>query len=218
MFVHISYPGQTGTISLKKGCVEGFASPISPEKHHGTGCPRAGPPCPSLIPCSNLIYLVRLYILQLVRDNMKVCVGPDECDCIPGYTGAPSCIEPLCVQSCENGGGCAAPDACACAEGWFGPNCTVPVCPQTCGNGGNCTAPGTCTCAVEWSGGGGAVAGVGAEGVEEGDDCRVPVCEAGCLNGGWCVAPETCTCPPQWTGHDCAMPVCTQVRGLDDWC
>lgn len=144
--------------------------------------------------------------------KLQLCVGPEECDCIPGYTAAPSCLVPVCAQTCEHGGSCGAPDACACADGWFGPNCTVPVCPQTCGNGGNCTAPGTCTCASEWSGGGGTVAAaVAVEGGEEGDDCRVPVCDVACMNGGWCVAPGTCACPPQWTGQDCAMPVCTQV-------
>lgn len=152
-----------------------------------------------------------------IHDNplrkSQLCVGPEECGCIPGYTGAPSCLVPTCAQTCEHGGSCGAPDACTCASGWFGPNCTVPVCSQTCGNGGNCTAPGTCTCASEWSGGGGAVAvAVAVEGGEEGDDCRVPVCDVACMNGGWCVAPGTCACPPQWTGRDCAMPVCTQVR------
>ena len=142
----------------------------------------------------------------------QLCVGPEECACIPGYTGAPSCDVPTCAQTCEHGGSCGAPDTCTCSDGWFGPNCTVPVCSQTCGNGGNCTAPGTCTCASEWSGGGGAVAAaVAVEGGEEGDDCRVPVCDTACLNGGWCVAPGTCACPPQWTGQDCGLPVCTQV-------
>lgn len=144
-------------------------------------------------------------------------MGPGECGCIPGYAGAPDCLDALCVQTCEHGGRCTAPDTCSCAHGWFGPNCTVPVCPQTCGNGGNCTAPGACSCAPGWAGGGGAaVPGFGSKRVEEGDDCRIPVCNVECLNGGWCIAPDTCACPPQWTGHNCAMPVCTQVKGGQD--
>lgn len=163
----------------------------------------------------SLTQLTRKYTRAQTTTPRKsqTCVGPEECGCIPGYTGAPSCLVPTCAQTCEHGGSCGAPDACTCADGWFGPNCTVPVCSQTCGNGGNCTAPGTCTCASEWSGGGGAVAvTVAVEGGGEEDDCRVPVCDVACMNGGWCVAPGTCACPPQWTGQDCALPVCTQVR------
>lgn len=139
---------------------------------------------------------------RIFNHKPQICIGPEECGCIPGYTGGPTCKEPLCVQQCHNDGYCAAPDMCNCASGWFGPNCSVPVCPQTCGNGGNCTAPGVCSCPSEWS-----------SGLNELGDCRVPMCDVECLNGGWCVAPGTCACPPQWTGYDCAMPVCTQVGG-----
>ncbi|CAN0535684.1 unnamed protein product, partial [Ectocarpus sp. 8 AP-2014] len=50
---------------------------------------------------------------------------PEECGCVPGYTGAPSCLDALCAQTCENGGSCGLPDTCNCADGWFGPHCTV---------------------------------------------------------------------------------------------
>jgi len=123
----------------------------------------------------------------------EICVAPDVCTCIPGYTGA-DCSEPMCVQDCMNGGECVAPDTCQCAYGWFDVNCTTPVCSQTCGNGGNCTAPDKCECPNIWTG----------------NDCRIPICEQECLNGGECVAPNTCQCPPQWTGFDCSIPVCHQ--------
>ncbi|KDO27761.1 hypothetical protein SPRG_07359 [Saprolegnia parasitica CBS 223.65] len=124
----------------------------------------------------------------------ELCVGPNQCACVPGYTGAPACTTPQCVQTCANGGRCSAPDTCACANGWFDANCTTPVCSQTCGNGGRCTAPSTCTCLAPW----------------QGADCRTPVCAQSCLNGGTCVAPNTCLCPVGWSGHDCGLPVCDQ--------
>ena len=129
-------------------------------------------------------------------DARQICVGPDECGCIPGYAKSSSgvCDQPLCVQTCQNGGFCIAPDTCACKPGWFDPNCTTTVCEQTCGNGGNCTSGDFCRCPSMW----------------QGADCRTPVCTQHCLNGGFCSAPDTCTCPPDWSSHDCSKPVCHQ--------
>lgn len=120
-------------------------------------------------------------------------MGPNECACIPGFTGD-GCKQATCVQKCENGGLCAFPDTCTCKPGWFDSNCTTPVCKQTCGNGGNCTAPNYCDCPRDWTG----------------PNCREPVCEQTCHNGGNCVAPNTCSCPPHWSGYDCSEPVCHQ--------
>mmetsp|Transcript_34542 Transcript_34542/g.55147 ORF Transcript_34542/g.55147 Transcript_34542/m.55147 type:complete len:2065 (+) Transcript_34542:19-6213(+) len=124
----------------------------------------------------------------------SLCVAPDTCACVSGYTNYPACTTPLCVQECKHGGHCSAPDVCTCQPGWFDSNCTTPICEQTCGNGGNCTSPNTCTCPIDWIG----------------EDCRTPVCRQTCQNGGECIAPDTCTCPPKWSGHDCSLPVCTQ--------
>ncbi|MCB9734179.1 MAG: hypothetical protein H6745_16400 [Deltaproteobacteria bacterium] len=65
--------------------------------------------------------------------------------CAEGYTGA-ACDTPVCEQSCENGGACAAPDTCGCTAGWTGTTCEEPVCAPSCQNGGTCAAPGECDC------------------------------------------------------------------------
>nr|CCA21046.1 conserved hypothetical protein [Albugo laibachii Nc14] len=126
--------------------------------------------------------------------NRHICVGPNLCACIPGYTDPPNCIKPLCAQQCANGATCVAPDTCSCRAGWYDVNCTTPVCAQTCGNGGNCTSPNTCTCPEQW----------------KGKDCRVPACLQQCINGGSCIAPNTCQCGAGWSGYDCSVPVCSQ--------
>lgn len=134
------------------------------------------------------------------RHGRQICVGPNLCACIPGYTDPPTCTTPLCVQHCANGAKCVAPDTCACVEGWYDANCTTPVCAQTCGNGGNCTSPNTCTCPEEW----------------KGVDCRVPVCTQKCVNGGSCIAPNTCQCGANWSGYDCSVPMCSQGFFVDE--
>lgn len=81
-----------------------------------------------------------------------VCTGPDECTCEAGYSGA-TCAEPVCPVPCRNGGVCAAPDRCDCAEtGFEGASCEQPLCVPPwgsgpCENGGKCVAPGVCDCA-----------------------------------------------------------------------
>ena len=137
--------------------------------------------------------------IPLAQRKRRVCVAPNQYDCIPGWTG-PDCLQALCVQTCQNGGVCTAPDTCSCSTGWFDPNCTTPTCKQTCGNGGNCTSPNTCTCPSDW----------------QGNDCRTPVCEQTCQNGGVCVAPNTCQCVDDYSGYDCSKPVCTQGAFVAD--
>ncbi|XP_065169457.1 fibrillin-2-like [Atheta coriaria] len=45
-----------------------------------------------------------------------------KCECAPGYTGE-FCTEPVCVESCKNGGRCIGPDRCACVYGFTGHHC-----------------------------------------------------------------------------------------------
>lgn len=160
-----------------------------------------------------------------ICENGGRCVGPDICECPPGWEGV-DCTKPICSSSCGLNSVCVAPDTCGCKPGFTGESCDIALCLQECRNNGTCTAPDTCTCADGWfdsncttpvcsltcANGGNCTAPGSCACPSEwtGPDCRIPVCEQTCYNGGFCVAPNTCICSPQWTGYDCTIPICSQ--------
>ena len=165
---------------------------------------------------------------SFVCENMGSCVGPDICQCQPGWEGL-DCTRPVCASSCATNELCTgptAPDECTCKPGYSGLSCDKALCVQECGNGGACEAPDTCGCTLGWidsncttpvctqtCGNRGNCTSPDTCSCPydwTGPDCRVPVCDQTCENGAFCVAPNTCDCPPQWSGHDCSLPVCHQ--------
>lgn len=160
-----------------------------------------------------------------ICENGGTCVGPDYCQCQPGWLGE-DCTIPLCSKTCGSNKVCVGPDLCGCKPGYNGTACAQPLCTQECRNGGSCSAPDTCSCAPGWfdtncttpvcsqtcANGGDCISPNNCLCPSEwtGTDCRIPVCKQKCLNGGACVAPNTCACPPQYTNYDCSAPVCMQ--------
>jgi hypothetical protein len=159
-------------------------------------------------------------------ENGGRCVGPEACECAPGWAGH-DCSAPVCAAGlCGPRTLCTGPATCTCVPGYTGAGCTVPQCVQTCAHGGTCAAPDTCLCAAGWfdancttpvcsqtCGNGGnctAPSVCSCPAMWAGADCRTPVCTQTCVNGGSCTAPGTCTCTPGWSGHDCSAPVCSQ--------
>eukprot|EP00598_Pedospumella_elongata_P012679 CAMPEP_0185006192 /NCGR_PEP_ID=MMETSP1098-20130426/83933_1 /TAXON_ID=89044 /ORGANISM="Spumella elongata, Strain CCAP 955/1" /LENGTH=2045 /DNA_ID=CAMNT_0027534327 /DNA_START=353 /DNA_END=6490 /DNA_ORIENTATION=+ len=160
-----------------------------------------------------------------ICENGGRCVGPDQCQCKPGWTGV-DCTTPVCsAVTCGANKVCVAPDTCACKPGYAGPNCDRALCMQHCSNNGVCSAPDTCSCPTGWfdtncttpvcantcANGGNCIGPSKCDCPAEwtGPDCRTPVCKQNC-NNGFCVAPNTCACSPQYTGVECNIPVCTQ--------
>ena len=164
-------------------------------------------------------------VCSFVCENLGRCVGPDKCQCKPGWTGV-DCTKPVCSAACASNKLCVAPDTCACKPGYTGSSCAQATCVQTCQNGGGCAFPDTCSCTTGWfdsncttpvceqtCGNGGKCTSPDKCTCPydwQGPDCRTPVCDQTCENGGFCTAPNTCTCPPQWSGFDCSLPVCHQ--------
>ena len=107
--------------------------------------------------------------------NNVECIGPNNCKCLPGWTG-PTCAEGICAKCVY--GLCSAPDVCECFYGYSGFGCDVPVSHPDCVNG-VATAPDTCSCTIGWGG----------------RICDVPNCPLGC-NNGYCVDGQVCECKP----------------------
>ena len=117
--------------------------------------------------------------------NNGTCIGPNVCECAPGWEGE-GCTVPICDAPCLHNGNCTAPDTCTCERGWSGDHCQTPICAQECQNGGRCVAPDTCNC-LQWPN-------------EFRDGRSIPLY-------------QTESGSPQltgWTGYDCSVPVCVQ--------
>ncbi|KAA0152321.1 hypothetical protein FNF29_03887 [Cafeteria roenbergensis] len=165
--------------------------------------------------------------------NGGTCVGPNTCQCAPGWEGH-DCTLPICEQTVAeltNVSDVYLPETIVRADG-VNRGGAEPLNPapllgtdrevqfRQCPNHGNCTLPDTCTCEKGWSG----------------YNCTIPLCAQECFNGGVCTAPDTCTCvqhqntfrdlrgepyfrrsdgDPQltgWTGYDCNTPICVQAE------
>ena len=141
--------------------------------------------------------------------NNGTCVGPNQCQCAPGWTGS-DCSVPVCDQSCSRSeeeqpvedsnqlpqftkgtGNCSLPNTCTCEVGWSGPDCSMPLCAQECNNLGKCTGPDQCSC-PRWR--------------SSWTDHR--------LGGGYPLFRDDQGDAQLtgWTGYDCATPICTQAE------
>jgi len=164
--------------------------------------------------------------------NGGTCVGPNTCQCAPGWEGH-DCSLPVCSQTVASISGKDdpfLPETIVRADGVNrgGPEpLSPPSLPsdtlvqfRQCPNSGNCTHPDSCACEKGWTG----------------FNCTIPVCAQECFNGGVCTMPDTCTCvqrentfrdlrgepyfrrsdgDPQltgWTGFDCNTPICVQAE------
>ena len=81
-------------------------------------------------------------------ENSGLCVGPDQCECAPGWSGI-DCTKPVCEGTCDQRELCVAPDTCDCIPGYYGEGCLDATCAQECVNG-YCSAPDVCTCDPGW--------------------------------------------------------------------
>ena len=81
-------------------------------------------------------------------ENSGLCVGPDQCECTPGWSGI-DCTKPVCHDPCDQRELCVAPDTCDCIPGYYGEGCLEAKCAQECVNG-HCSAPDVCTCDPGW--------------------------------------------------------------------
>lgn len=54
-------------------------------------------------------------------------MGSYKCECLPGYRGDGVTCEPICNQTCLNGGKCTAPNVCSCRRGYKGSSCETDV-------------------------------------------------------------------------------------------
>ena len=81
-------------------------------------------------------------------ENSGLCVGPDQCECAPGWSGI-DCTKPVCHDPCDQHELCVAPDTCDCIPGYYGEGCLDATCAQECVNG-HCSAPDVCTCDPGW--------------------------------------------------------------------
>ncbi|XP_058060591.1 tenascin-X-like [Anopheles bellator] len=158
-------------------CAEGYEETIE-EPHGSRACK---PICTE--PCRN-----------------GVCVGPDRCECFPGYSApdnSSSSAEcgPVCNGGCSNGD-CVAPGKCICRPqyGKIGDEC-VPLCEKC--SLGHCVRPNVCICD---------------RGYQLIDGDCVPICETECKNAV-CTGPNACTCLPGFNYTDInalfdCLPVC----------
>lgn len=133
-----------GTQCCNGLCVQPLAEPPNVEcialPSCGPGFLRVGERCVSLCqadPCEH-----------------GVCVGENQCECEPGWTGR-ACNVPLCDAACLNYGRCILPNRCVCPLGFAGDACEISLdcgtCPQPCpafppaddsGPGGDTPIPG----------------------------------------------------------------------------
>uniref|UniRef100_A0AAG5DVA7 EGF-like domain-containing protein n=1 Tax=Anopheles atroparvus TaxID=41427 RepID=A0AAG5DVA7_ANOAO len=130
-----------------------------------------------------------------------VCVGPDQCECLAGFSvensTSPFVCEPVCVGGCAHGD-CIAPGKCICHPqyGKIGDEC-IPLCEKC--SLGQCVAPNMCVCDRGYR-------------LAEGD-CE-PICETECKNAE-CTGPNACTCLPGYNYTDInalfdCLPVCDE--------
>lgn len=87
-------------------------------------------------------------VCSFICENNGICVGPDQCECTPGWSGN-DCTKPVCKDSCGQRELCVAPDTCDCIPGYHGEGCLEAMCEHTCMNG-HCSAPDVCTCTPGW--------------------------------------------------------------------
>ncbi|XP_076324336.1 protein kinase C-binding protein NELL2-like isoform X1 [Tachypleus tridentatus] len=54
-------------------------------------------------------------------------VGSYKCQCLEGYSGNGYSCDPICNQTCLNGGNCVGPNICSCRQGYAGPSCELDI-------------------------------------------------------------------------------------------
>uniref|UniRef100_A0A1Y9H2I2 EGF-like domain-containing protein n=1 Tax=Anopheles dirus TaxID=7168 RepID=A0A1Y9H2I2_9DIPT len=129
------------------------------------------------------------------------CVGPDQCECFPGYSAdnssSPYACQPVCNGGCVHGD-CLAPGVCVCHAqyGKIGDEC-IPLCDRC--SLGHCVQPNVCVCDRGYR-------------LIDGD-CE-PICETECINA-ICTGPNACTCLPGYNYTDInalfdCLPVCDE--------
>ncbi|XP_037775868.1 neurogenic locus notch homolog protein 1-like isoform X5 [Penaeus monodon] len=129
--------------------------------------------------------------------------------------------QPNCVNGCQNGGTCIAPNQCQCSPGYKGKNCEARECPEPsfpdaqasfartdddklrveC-HAGYVLPPGTVP-------GGVALCKDGAWDLPDDFKCQTN-CINGCQNGGTCIAPSQCQCSPGYKGKNCEARECPE--------
>ncbi|KAF5270123.1 hypothetical protein FQA39_LY08535 [Lamprigera yunnana] len=75
--------------------------------------------------------------------------GSYHCVCENGYSGNGYHCEPVCNQSCLNGGLCKSPGKCACPNGYTGPNCERDL-DECATNSHRCTDASVCVNMIGW--------------------------------------------------------------------
>ncbi|XP_044748565.1 protein kinase C-binding protein NELL2-like isoform X2 [Coccinella septempunctata] len=75
--------------------------------------------------------------------------GSYHCKCKEGYSGDGYKCEPICEQSCMNGGICKKPGICACANGYTGPSCERDL-DECATNAHRCTSSSRCVNMIGW--------------------------------------------------------------------